>query len=105
LCFKRRPFYSTTKQENLKAIARSGKVFLSKLSMYNDNMDPTSGLTTEQAEEKLNKIGRNEVAVKKSGIVGDLLHWVLSPITLMLLAAAALSFYNRQIFDSYLSYH
>jgi len=59
------------------------------------------GLSSAEAKERLEKYGQNDVAEQKSGIVKKFLAPLYSPISLMLLAAAVLSFLNGRIFDFY----
>lgn len=64
-------------------------------------MELTRGLTQKQASEKLKEVGRNEIEIKKKGILTNFIHWLISPITLMLLAASGLSLYSGRMFDFY----
>ena len=54
-----------------------------------------------EAEERLRKYGLNKIEEKKQSLVGKILHWFISPISLMLLAAAVLSFISGKILDFY----
>ncbi|MCL5784608.1 MAG: plasma-membrane proton-efflux P-type ATPase [Patescibacteria group bacterium] len=58
-----------------------------------------SGLTIKEAEEKFKAVGSNEVPEKQPSIFEKLTKKVISPISLMLLAAALLSLATRKIFD------
>lgn len=60
-----------------------------------------SGLTTIEAENRLEKFGLNDVEAKRTGFVRRFLVPLYSPISLMLLAAAILSRLNGKIFDFY----
>lgn len=60
-----------------------------------------SGLSTIEAEERLEKFGFNDVAEQKIGLVKKFLAPLYSPISLMLLGAAFLSRLNGKIFDFY----
>ncbi len=59
------------------------------------------GLTQKIAEEKLQQFGLNEISEKKPGIFKKLFQWIISPISLMLAAAAILSLVSGRIFDFY----
>lgn len=59
------------------------------------------GLTTADAEHRRIEFGYNEVPEKKASPVKKFIHWLISPISLMLLLAAALSFYSKRAFDGY----
>ena len=63
-------------------------------------MNP-SGLTGREAEERLKKYGPNRIKEKKPGVLKKVAKWFMSPITLMLLAAAILSFIDGKMFDFY----
>lgn len=60
-----------------------------------------AGLTQKEAEEELKKFGFNEIRDKKPGIFKKFIKWFLSPISLMLLAAAGLSLGIGKISDFY----
>ncbi len=59
------------------------------------------GLTTKDAEDYLQKYGLNDVIENRKGMLKKFLKPLYSPISLMLLAAAFLSFLNREIFNAY----
>ncbi|MDD4901722.1 MAG: plasma-membrane proton-efflux P-type ATPase [Patescibacteria group bacterium] len=59
------------------------------------------GLSTIEAEKRLEKFGLNDVEERKSGLVKKFLAPLYSPISLMLLGAAFLSYINGKIFDFY----
>ncbi|MFA5248215.1 MAG: HAD-IC family P-type ATPase, partial [Patescibacteria group bacterium] len=59
------------------------------------------GLSTLEAEKKLEKFGLNDVEERKIGLVKKFLAPLYSPISLMLLGAAFLSRLNGKIFDFY----
>jgi magnesium-transporting ATPase (P-type) len=70
----------------------------------NDNIDKNkiidsnrviSGLSTQEAEARLEKYGLNDVVEQKLGLVKKFLAPLYSPISLMLLAAAFLSHLAR----------
>lgn len=60
-----------------------------------------TGLRSKEAEERLKKFGSNKVEQKPAVLIRKFLKWLISPISLMLLAAAALSFFSGRIFDFY----
>jgi len=59
------------------------------------------GLSTTEAELRLEKYGLNDVSKKSSGLIKKFLAPLYSPISLMLLGAAFLSRLNGRIFDFY----
>lgn len=59
-------------------------------------------LTHVEAKTRLEKYGLNIIPDKKPSFLLKLLKWFISPITLMLLAAAFLSWLGREYFDFYL---
>lgn len=61
----------------------------------------TNGLTSKQAEIQQKVFGLNEITEKKPGMFIKFAKWLISPIALMLLAAALLSFLVKNIFDFY----
>ncbi len=58
-----------------------------------------SGLSTAAAEQKFAAYGPNEIPEKKGGTITKVIKWFLSPIALMLLAAAFLSLFSGKTFD------
>ncbi|MCL4390315.1 MAG: HAD-IC family P-type ATPase [Patescibacteria group bacterium] len=62
-------------------------------------MENLGGLTTKEAQELQKKFGFNELAEKKQSAAGNLVRLFFSPISLMLLAAAGLSFFDQKTFD------
>lgn len=60
-----------------------------------------TGLTSQEAEKQLKVIGSNEIPEKQSPIFKKLAAKIISPISLMLLAAAFLSLVTHRIFDFY----
>jgi len=58
-----------------------------------------NGLTSQQAQEQLQKFGLNEIIEKKPGVFLKFAKWLVSPIALMLLAAALLSLLAKNLFD------
>ncbi|GIW61653.1 MAG: plasma-membrane proton-efflux P-type ATPase [Patescibacteria group bacterium] len=58
-----------------------------------------SGLTFKEAEKKLKIVGLNEIPEKRTPFFNKLAKKIISPISLMLLAAAFLSLYTHKIFD------
>jgi H+-transporting ATPase len=59
------------------------------------------GLSQKEAERKIKEVGFNEIKEKKPGVVLKFLKWFVSPISLMLLAAALLSLLIEKTFDFY----
>ena len=57
------------------------------------------GLTSEQAKQKLETFGLNEITENKPGAFLKFAKWLVSPIALMLLAAALLSLLAKNTFD------
>jgi H+-transporting ATPase len=59
------------------------------------------GLTHAEAEQLLKTVGENILPEHHDGFIKKLLKWFVSPISLMLLAAAFLSLYDGKVFDFY----
>lgn len=59
------------------------------------------GLTSPQAKRQLETFGLNEISGSKPGIFIKFAEWLISPIALMLLAAAVLSLVAGNTFDFY----
>lgn len=59
------------------------------------------GLSTEMYEQKLKQYGPNEIEEEKPGFITKFAKWFISPVALMLLLAAILSFAIGDIFDFY----
>ncbi len=60
-----------------------------------------NGLTAQTARELLDRFGPNTLPEVKQNFFLKLLKRVISPISLMLLAASALSYFTGRIFDAY----
>ncbi len=60
-----------------------------------------TGLTSSQASEMLKKNGSNEIPEEKPSIFKKIIQKFVSPISLMLLAAAFLSLIDGKVFDFY----
>ena len=60
-----------------------------------------TGLTSSQASEILKKNGSNEIPEEKPSVFKKILQKFISPISLMLLGAAFLSFIDGKVFDFY----
>lgn len=60
-----------------------------------------TGLTSKEAKEILSEIGLNRIEEKKGVLAKKMLRWFISPISLMLVVAAILSFVAGKIFDFY----
>jgi len=65
-------------------------------------MKNIKGLSTNEAKKRLSKFGLNKIEEKKVNPFVKFLHWLFSPITLMLIAADLLSYFSHKIFDAYL---
>jgi len=59
------------------------------------------GLSTTEAEARLKKFGLNDVVENKMGLVKKFFAPLYSPVSLMLLAAAILSYLSGKVFDFY----
>lgn len=64
-------------------------------------MDNSRGLTSEEASRKLQAIGRNEIPEPRGILLKKVFSWISSFISLMLIAAAAISYFDGRIFDFY----
>ncbi|NMC36381.1 HAD-IC family P-type ATPase [Candidatus Beckwithbacteria bacterium] len=62
---------------------------------------PSSGLTSQEAAQRLTIYGYNEIAAKKVSFLVKYGKRFISPISLMLLTASGLSFFSHKIFDAY----
>lgn len=60
-----------------------------------------NGLTASEAEARRERFGKNDVEERDAGRIRAFLAPLYSPISLMLLGAAFLSFVNHRIFDAY----
>ena len=63
------------------------------------DMPATIGLSTEQVEELRKQYGYNELPQKRTPLIIKILKWFTTPIALILLAAAAVSFAIGHTFD------
>lgn len=59
------------------------------------------GLSDIEAEKRLREYGSNKIEEKKQSLIGKIVHWFVSPISLMLLAAVFFSFISGKILDFY----
>lgn len=59
------------------------------------------GLKQKEAEKKLREYGFNKVKEEERGLLKKFFQWVFSAITLMLVAAAVLSWFTQKYFDAY----
>ncbi|MEO8785121.1 MAG: HAD-IC family P-type ATPase, partial [Candidatus Saccharimonadales bacterium] len=64
-------------------------------------MTEGTGLTSTEAAQRLTQYGPNSIAERKASLLAKLLHWLIAPMSLLLLAAAALSFYLHKNFDGW----
>ena len=64
-------------------------------------MPDNLGLTQKEAVLRLGQFGQNVLPETHKGFIKKLLKWFVSPISLMLLAAAFLSLYDGKVFDFY----
>ncbi len=62
----------------------------------------TGGLTAEEVQKRLKEYGPNEIPEKRANFLMKILKWLVSPIALMLLAAAFLSFADGKVLNFYL---
>ena len=60
-----------------------------------------SGLNTAQVNELFAKYGPNAMSDEKPSLFKKVLHWLISPMSLLLLAASLLSFYIGKAFDGW----
>jgi magnesium-transporting ATPase (P-type) len=60
-----------------------------------------TGLTQEEATQKCSEFGLNEIKENKPNVIWKFLKWLISPIAIMLLAAAILSLVIGKDFDFY----
>ncbi|MDE1848731.1 MAG: plasma-membrane proton-efflux P-type ATPase [Nanoarchaeota archaeon] len=60
-----------------------------------------TGLTSSEVEERTKTFGLNQIPEKKAGFIKRIAKWIVSPISLMLIAASVLSFIGRNTFDGY----
>ena len=60
-----------------------------------------NGLTKIEAQRLIRTIGPNVFTEKRGKWLKKMLDWLISPVSLMLLAAAALSYLAGKIFDFY----
>ncbi len=60
-----------------------------------------AGLTSQQAQKLLQQLGPNAIDQTKDPFYKKLFRWLISPISLLLLAAAALSFVSHKDFDGW----
>lgn len=65
-------------------------------------MQQTQGLTSQQAEENLRTYGTNEIPDNTPSNINKFVHLLFSPITFLLILAAALSYFMHKTFDFYL---
>jgi H+-transporting ATPase len=64
-------------------------------------MDSLHGLSSNQAKTLLAQIGPNTITEHKTSFFKKTLHWLTSPMSLLLIAASALSFADNKIFDGW----
>lgn len=64
-------------------------------------MEHYKGLSLEEAENKLNIVGRNEIPEPRGVLLKKIFSWIFSFISLMLIAAAVISFIDGRILDFY----
>lgn len=57
------------------------------------------GLTSTEAQERLKQYGPNTIPEAKASVFKKIVAWLVSPISLMLFAAAGLSYYSGKVFD------
>jgi H+-transporting ATPase len=64
-------------------------------------MTASPGLSSPEAERLLREHGPNTIAAPKASFLAKALRWAVSPMSLLLLAAAGLSFYIGRSFDGW----
>lgn len=65
-------------------------------------MKEYSGLSSKEAGELILKFGKNKLPEKKSSLAKKIANWIISPVSLMLLAAATLSLFKGDQVDFYI---
>lgn len=60
-----------------------------------------TGLTSSQVQQLLKTNGPNVINSPKPAFIKKLLHWLVSPMSLLLIAASALSFFSGKVFDGW----
>jgi H+-transporting ATPase len=58
-----------------------------------------NGLSTAEVEKLRDQYGLNQLPVKKKSFIKKLLRWIVSPVSLMLIAAAVLSLFDGSVVD------
>ena len=64
-------------------------------------MTTYNGLSAQEAKIELEKFGRNEIPEPRGVLIKKIFSWIFSFISLMLIAAAAISYADGRIFDFY----
>ena len=64
-------------------------------------MENYRGITSKEASEKLKLFGRNEIQEKKNSLIKKIFSWIFSFISLMLIAAAVISYIDGRLLDFY----
>lgn len=64
-------------------------------------MDATQGLSTAKAQALLHTVGPNAISATKAPFYKKIVAWLLSPMSLLLIAASALSFLDHKAFDGW----
>ncbi len=72
----------------------------SSLTQSNPTTDPARGLSESAAARLLAQFGPNTLTIQKKSTLLKFLHWFISPIPLMLLAAASLSYVSGKGADA-----
>lgn len=62
---------------------------------------PYTGLSETEAKQRIDRYGYNRIEEKHPGIIKKFFQWIISPISLMLIGAAALSYATHKTFDFY----
>ncbi len=71
------------------------------MAVSTKSMAASKGLSSQEAAALLGKYGPNVVTAKKTSQFSKVLRWFVSPMSLLLIAAAALSFYLGRAFDGW----
>jgi len=66
-----------------------------------DETNNLKGLSSNQAAELLERYGPNTVSEKKVSRLSKILRWLMSPMSILLIAASTLSFSTHKVFDGW----
>lgn len=74
---------------------------MSNISISNKSFQEDRGLSDLQVEKLLKEFGPNTIEDKKTSVFAKILHWLISPMSILLLLASLLSFYIGKTFDGW----